>query len=143
METEILKSLIMQIDALKLNRKQDDINQALPIFSPKYRRKNMKKGQCLLNLIDQVYGLYTENHAIDNFPLLPSWKSFMQDSIIEFLVEQIYFVNQRQNNFTRPFQTNNQDYYKQVNPYPIPDWNPTTQASWTLEENLNQWYKKT
>lgn len=72
-KSEMLQTLSLQMDTMKIKRKKEEEERALAIFCPRCTRRHPRI-ECPLNLIE-ICSVYEENHSIDKFPSLPGLRA--------------------------------------------------------------------
>lgn len=90
-KTDILGSLISQLDTMKIKEKQEKEDLPLVIFSSKCPKKN-PLWECPLNNIETC-AIYEQNHATSNCPSLIEIKECYE--WVSDGVEQLCFVTQK------------------------------------------------
>jgi hypothetical protein len=75
-KTYILNTISIQLDTMKIKKKQEEENATLAIFCPRCRKKHPEK-ECPINVIE-ICGLCTEYHPTNEFPSLPGLKSIFK-----------------------------------------------------------------
>jgi len=91
MKIDILHSLAMQLDTLKIKRKQEEVEKSLEIFYPKCTNK-YAWNECPLNNVE-ICGIFYKNNKISQYPSLPSLKGVCQGA--KENMEKLWFINQR------------------------------------------------
>jgi hypothetical protein len=71
-KTNILNTISIQLDTIKIKNKQEEENASLEICYPQCRKKHPKK-ECPNNVIE-ICGLCTKYHPTNDFPSLPRLK---------------------------------------------------------------------
>ena len=72
MKTDILHSLSMKIDTMKLKMNKEEDKKDLAIFSPWCRKKH-DKNESPLDIVEN-FGLYVDKHTTNKLPFLPPLK---------------------------------------------------------------------
>lgn len=79
LKKNILNTINIQLDTLKIKRKQEDANASLAIFSSCCRKRHPKK-ECLVNVIE-VCGICTEDHPTEICPSLPGLRAIYKGGV--------------------------------------------------------------
>lgn len=90
----------MQMDTLRIQRKQEEAERALAIFCLRCTRKH-PRNECPLHSIE-VCLVCEEDHPTNQCPSLPGIKAAYQET--EGATEPLYFMNQRRPHEPRPYQ---------------------------------------
>jgi hypothetical protein len=75
MKIEILNSLAMKMDTVKLKMRREEDEKALVVLCPKFKKKH-EKNECPLDTVE-ICGIYSDKHPTDKFPFLSPLKSVL------------------------------------------------------------------
>jgi len=125
------QTIAMQMDTLRIRKKQEEAERALAIFCPRCIRKH-PRNECPLHSIEVCF-FYEEDHPMNQCPSLPGFKAMYQGA--EVAIETLYFMNQRRPHGPKPYQQGmqgtSQTYYNPNQSTHIPSWGPPTHPSWS------------
>jgi len=99
-KSDMLQTLSLQLDSMKIKRKQEEAKSAQAIFCPRCTRRH-PRNECPLNCIN-IFSACEENHSTDKCPSLPGLKFVYQG--VEGVTEQLHYINQRRPPRPRPYQ---------------------------------------
>jgi len=90
-KSEVRQFLAMQLDTLRIQRKQEEVERALTIFCPRCTRKN-PRNECALHSIEVCF-VCERDHPMNQCPSLPGIKAAYQRA--KGATEPLYYMNQR------------------------------------------------
>ena len=99
-KSEVLQTLVMQMDTLHIKRKQEEAERVLAIFCPRCTRRHYRN-ECPLNSIE-IFSVCEENHSTDKCPSLLKLEAIYQGA--EGVTKQLCYINQRRPHGPRPYQ---------------------------------------
>ena len=76
LKTCILNTINIQLDTMKIKKKQQEENSTLAISCPRCKKKHPEK-ECIINVIE-ICGLCTKDHPTNECPSLPRIKSIFK-----------------------------------------------------------------
>ena len=99
-KSDMRQFLAMQMDTLRIQRKQEEAERALAIFFPRCTRKH-PNNECPLHSIEVCF-VCENDHPTDQCPSLPRIKAAYQRT--KGATESLYFMNQRRPHGPGPYQ---------------------------------------
>ena len=99
-KSKMRQFLAMQLDTLRIQRKQEEAERALSIFCPRCTRKH-PRNKCPLHSIEVCF-ICEKDHPTNQCPSLPGIKTAFQRA--KGATKPLYFMNQRRPHGPRPYQ---------------------------------------
>jgi len=128
-KSEMRQFLVMQLDTLQIQRKQEEAKRALAIFCPQCTRKH-PRNECPLHSIEVCF-VCERDHPTDQCPSLLGLKAAYRRT--KGATESLYYMNQRRPHGPRSYQQELQGtpetYYDPYQATFMPSWGPPTHPS--------------
>ena len=129
-KSEVRQFLSIQLDTLRIQRKQEESKRALVIFFPRCTRKH-PRDECPMPYLEVCF-ICEEYHPMNQCLSLPKIKVAYQRT--KGATKSLYYINQRRPHGPRSYQQELQGTYETYyDPYQatfIPSWGPPAHPSW-------------
>ena len=129
-KSDMRQFLAMQLDTLRIQKKQEEAKRALDIFCPRCTRKH-PRNECPMHSLEVCF-ICEEYHPTDQCPSLPRIKATYLRA--KGATESLCYMNQRRPHEPRSYQQElqgiSETYYDPYQATFMPSWGPPTHPSW-------------
>jgi hypothetical protein len=130
-KSDMRQFLAMQLDTLRIQKKQEEAKRDLVIFCPRCLKKH-PRNECPMHSLEVCF-VCEEYHPTDQCPSLPRIKAAYQRA--KGATESLYYMNQRRPHGPRSYQQEMQGipetYYDPYQAIFMPSWDPPAHPSWS------------